>query len=131
MAAGTTDNSHIDYDTLKKANGSPGVFARQNRLLLRFPFCSRSASTEYQGKLKSLQKELETKFRKINTYKIVVSGGGVCISISPPTPSTQSSHPRIHTSRHKTKGGFEVDHLSVSCRLLHENRSSAFKFMAL
>lgn len=84
MAAGTTDNSHIDYDTLKKANGSPGVFARQNRLLLRFPFCSRSASTEYQGKLKSLQKELETKFRKINTYKIVVSGGGVCISISPP-----------------------------------------------
>ena len=44
-------------------------------------------------------------------------------------PATQISHLRIHASKHKTKGGFEVDHLSVNCRRLHDNRSSVFKFM--
>jgi hypothetical protein len=65
IAAGTTYNGHIDYDTLKEGKGSPGMFGRQNQLLLSFPFCSRSASAEHQRKLKSLQKVLEIKFKTI------------------------------------------------------------------
>lgn len=59
IATGTTYNSHIDYDALKGSNDSPGMFVRQNRLVLSFPFCSRSASasTGYQRKPKSLPKK--------------------------------------------------------------------------
>lgn len=66
IAAGITYNSHIDCDTLKGGKGSPGMFVSQNRLLLSFPFCSRSASTEYLRHPKSLQKELEIKFKEIH-----------------------------------------------------------------
>jgi hypothetical protein len=64
MTAGATYNSHIDYDTLKGGKVSRRVFVRKNPLLLSFPFCSRFAFAEYQKKPKSLQKELETKFKK-------------------------------------------------------------------
>lgn len=133
MAAETIYKGDIDYDTPKGSKASLHLFVRKNWLPLRvFHFCSRLSQQNIKRNLKSLQKELETKFDKTHTH--IVSSGVIFknnfhyISIC---PATQGSHLRIHTSTHKTKGGFEVDHLSVNCRRLHDNRSSAFKFMVL
>lgn len=136
MVTGTTYNNHIDYDILQvgKTLQHVSVCKQEPAATESFPFCSRFASTDIKRNLKSLQKkEIKTKFKKTHTYIIVVSGHHLknnfhYISIC---PATQGGHLKIHTSRHRTKGSFEVGHFSTNCHPLHENRSLVFKFMAL